>query len=167
MPAVVTAGALPWHEMLRTILTAWLACAALMAQTGKEGGRLKTATGSFEVKMLPPGAPAEDGFLRLLLEKSFQGGLEGSSRVAMMATSDGRSPSGGYVALERFTGKLDGKAGGFVMQHSGIMSPGSMELRVLVSPGSGTGELAGITGKLEIRIEGKQHFYTLEYQLPQ
>lgn len=85
----------------------------------------------------------------------------------MMATSDGRSPSGGYVALERFTGKLDGKAGGFVMQHSGIMSPGSTELRIVISPGSGTGELAGITGKLEIRIEGKQHFYTLEYQLPQ
>ena len=129
---------------------------------------MKTATGTFEVKMLPPepGGP-EDGFLRLALEKSFQGGLEGNSKVAMMATSDGRAPEGGYVALERFTGKLDGKSGSFTMQHSGIMSPGSMELRVLVSPGSGTGELAGITGKLEIRREGKQHFYTLEYQLPQ
>jgi hypothetical protein len=129
---------------------------------------MKTATGTFEVKMLPPagGAP-EDGFLRLALEKTFEGGLDGASKVAMLATSDGRSPEGGYVALERFTGQLDGKSGSFIMQHSGIMAPGSMELRVLVSPGSGTGELAGITGKLEIRREGKQHFYTLEYQLPQ
>lgn len=145
-----------------------LFCAAVTAQTGQEGIKVKTATGTFNVKMLPPaGGGPEDGFLRLALEKTFQGGLEGTSKVAMMATSDGRSPSGGYVALERFTGKLDGKAGSFTMQHSGIMSPEGTEIRVLVSPGSGTGELAGITGKLEIRIEGKQHFYTLEYRLPQ
>jgi hypothetical protein len=153
--------------MNRIILTALLACAAVTAQTGKEGGRMKTATGTFEVKMLPPTGAAEDGFLRMSLTKTFHGGLEGTSTVTMMATSDGRSPSGGYVALERFTGKLDGREGAFVMQHSGIMSPNGMELRVLVSPGSGTGALAGIMGKLEIRIEGKQHFYTLDYRLPQ
>lgn len=134
-----------------------------------QGARMKTATGTFQVKMLPPGpgpAPA-DGFTRLSLTKQFDGPLTGASRVEMMATSDGSSPSGGYVALERFTGTLDGHKGSFVMQHSGVMSPGHMEINVVISPGTGTGDLAGIEGKLEIRIEGKQHFYTLRYLLPE
>ncbi len=84
----------------------------------------------------------------------------------MLASGDGSSPSGGYVALERFHGKLDGRSGSFVMQHSGTMSPGSMEIKVIVTPGSGTGELEDISGTLEIRREGKQHFYTLQYELP-
>lgn len=128
---------------------------------------MKTVTGAFDVKMLPPAGPASsDGFTRLSLDKKFQGELSGNSRVEMMATGDGSGPSGGYVALERFTGTLAGKSGTFVMQHSGTMSPGAMDIQVVVSPGSGTGELTGITGKLEIRKEGKQHFYTLAYELP-
>jgi hypothetical protein len=128
---------------------------------------MKTATGTFEVKMLPPGAPPVAGdFVRLSLDKTFAGGLEGTSRAEMLASGDGSGPSGGYVALERFTGKLDGRSGTFIMQHSGTMSPGSTEIKVLVSPGSGTGELANISGSLEIRREGKQHFYTLTYRLP-
>ncbi len=127
---------------------------------------MKTVTGTFEVTMLPPDTPPSPaGFVRLSLDKKFQGPLEGTSRVEMMATTDGKSPSGGYVALERFAGTLDGKSGGFILQHSGTMSPGAMQIGVLVSPGSGTGELAGISGSLEIRREGKQHFYTLHYTL--
>lgn len=126
----------------------------------------KSATGTFEVKILPPSAPPGEGdFVRLSLDKTFAGELSGTSRVEMLASGDGKSPSGGYVALERFNGKLDGRAGSFIMQHSGTMSPGAMEIRVLVTPGSGTGELEGISGTLEIRHEGKQHFYTLQYEL--
>lgn len=154
--------------MMKSVLTTLFVCLAALGQAPKEQPQKMTATGTFEVKMLPPAGPApDDGFVRLSLNKAFHGGLEGTSTVTMMATSDGRSPSGGYVALERFTGKLDGKEGSFVLQHSGVMSPEGTEIRVLVSPGTGTGALAGITGKLEIRIEGKQHFYTLDYRLPQ
>jgi hypothetical protein len=128
---------------------------------------VKTATGSFEVKMLPPTQPpSPEGFVRLSLDKTFQGALDGTSRVEMMATSDGSAPAGGYVALEKFTGKLDGRTGTFMMQHSGIMSPGQQEIRIVVSPGTGTGELAGITGSVQIRRDGKQHFYRLQYELP-
>ena len=137
-------------------------------QQKKEKVRMSNiATGTFEVKMLPPAGPAVEGeFVRLSLDKTFAGAMIGTSRVEMMASGDGSSPSGGYVALERFTGKLDGRNGGFVMQHSGVMSPGSMEMQIVITPGSGTGELAGISGKLEIRQEGKQHYYTLNYKLP-
>ncbi len=131
---------------------------------------MKTASGAFDVTILPPGAgqtAPSDGFVRLSLSKKFEGPLTGTSRVEMMATGDGTSPSGGYVALERFNGTLDGQAGGFVMQHSGVMSPGRMEISVLISPGSGSGELSGIEGTLEIKKEAKRHFYTLRYSLPE
>lgn len=127
---------------------------------------MKTVTGSFEIKMLPPAGVAEGEFVRLSLDKTFDGALVGTSRVEMMASNGGTSASGGYVALERFTGKLDGHAGSFILQHSGIMSPGAMEIKVLVTPGSGTGELENISGNFEIRKEGKQHFYTFHYELP-
>jgi len=42
-----------------------------------------------------------------------------------------------------------------------------MEIQVLVTPGSGTGELAGIEGQLEIRKDGKLPFDTLRYRLGQ
>jgi hypothetical protein len=154
--------------MISASLTAAVACLLVMqANLPKEKQPMKTATGSFEVKMLPPEPASPSGYVRLSLDKTFQGALTGTSRVEMMATNDGSSPAGGYVALEKFTGQLDGKSGSFVLQHSGIMAPGLMEIRVVISPGSGSGGLAGIAGTLEIRREGKQHFYTLHYELPQ
>lgn len=125
------------------------------------------ATGTFTVKMHPPSAPPDaDAFLHLQLDKQFEGGMVGSSKVEMLASNAGDKPSGGYVALERFTGTLDGRRGTFVMQHSGTMTPAGSSINIVVTPGSGTGELVDIEGRLTIRIEGKQHFYDLEYNLP-
>ena len=127
------------------------------------------AQGTFTVTMRAPEpepAPASE-FVRLMLDKQFHGGLEGTSVVEMLATNAGDKPSGGYVALERFTGTLDGRKGSFVMQHSGTMSPGGMQIDVQVSPGSGTGALERLQGRLSIRIDGKQHFYDLQYDLHQ
>lgn len=129
---------------------------------------MRHATGTFTVRMQPPADSAGTGpFLRLRIDKSFEGGLVGSSEVDMLASNAGDQPSGGYVALERFSGTVDGRRGTFVMQHSGTMSPGSMQIDVQVTPGSGTGELKDIAGRLTIRIEGKQHFYDLAYTLPE
>ena len=152
--------------MKMMLAVALAGCLALAANQKRETA-MHTATGTFDVKMLPPSAPPVPGdFVRLSLDKTFQGDLQGTSKVEMLASNGGDQASGGYVALERFTGTLQGKSGSFVMQHSGTMSPGAMDIKVLVSPGSGTGELAGIDGSLEIRKEGKQHFFTLKYTLP-
>jgi hypothetical protein len=48
----------------------------------------------------------------------------------------------------------------------GIMENGGYKLTVIVVPGSGTGELAGITGAMTIVIANGKHSYTLEYTLP-
>jgi len=62
---------------------------------------------------------------------------------------------------------LGGRSGGFVLQHTGTMNRGEPSLSITVVPDSGTGELAGLSGRLGIDIrEGGAHFYDFEYALP-
>ena len=69
------------------------------------------------------------------------------------------------MAIERVTGTLSGRKGSFVLQHSGTMTRGTQHLEISVVPDSGTGDLAGLTGTMSIRIEGGKHFYELLYNL--
>jgi hypothetical protein len=73
--------------------------------------------------------------------------------------------SAGYVAIERVIGTLGGKPGTFVLQHNGVMDRGGGSLTVTVVPDTGTGELAGLRGKMSIEIVDKQHRYAFEYEL--
>ena len=45
------------------------------------------------------------------------------------------------------------------------MTRGEGQLAVVVVPDSGTGELEGLSGTMEIKIEGGQHFYDFAYTL--
>ena len=122
------------------------------------------AKGTFEVKTEPI---ADSGaFPRLALQKQFHGDLEGTSAGEMMSVMGAVEGSGAYVALERVTGTLAGRKGSFALVHSGTMRRGgefSMIIRVV--PDSGTEELTGIGGTLQILFEGKQHLYELDYTL--
>jgi len=124
-----------------------------------------TARGTFEVKITPQlqDDSAGGGFDRLLIDKRFHGELEAVSKGQMLATRTAVEGSGGYVALERVTGKLNGKRGSFVLQHRGTMSKGVYVMQVTVVPDSGTDELAGIAGTMTIIIEGGKHSYNFEY----
>lgn len=137
-------------------------------ECGAEKPKSMIAKGEFEVKVTPltddAGTLAE-GVGRLSLNKMFSGDLAGKSRGQMLGAGNDAQTLGGYVAMETFTGTLAGKKGSFVMQHNGTMDNGKYSLNVEVVPGSGKGELAGITGKLKIIIEGGKHFYELEYSL--
>ena len=86
------------------------------------------ATGSFDVKMAPqkPDNPqAEAAALgRMSLDKQFYGDLEATSQGEMLSVLDQKIGSGGYVALERVTGKLQGRTGSFVLQHNATMTRG-------------------------------------------
>jgi len=121
------------------------------------------ATGSFDVKIVPQ-ADAGDGVGRMTLDKRFHGELEAVSRGQMLAVMGKVEGSAGYVALERVEGSLGGRKGTFALQHSGTMHRGAPSLSITVVPDSGTEDLAGLTGKMDIRIEpdGK-HFYDFEY----
>lgn len=74
--------------------------------------------------------------------------------------------SAGYVLIERVTGTLQGRKGTFILQHTGTMNRGTPSLSITVVPDSGTGELAGLAGKLNIEITEGKHLYNFEYTLP-
>jgi len=124
------------------------------------------ATGPFDVKMTPQDDKLNDGISRMLIDKQYHGDLEGTSKGQMLAAGSAKS-SGVYVAIETFTGTLHGKTGSFSLHHTGLMTKSSPSLSINVVPDSGTGQLAGISGKMTINIapDGK-HSYDFEYTFP-
>lgn len=126
------------------------------------------ASGTFDVKLAPqPAAPgiAAANLGRMTIDKRFQGDLTGTSLGEMLSAGTADAGSAGYVAIERVTGTLHGRAGSFALMHFGLMERGTPSLRVTVVPDSGTGELAGIRGELAILIEQGRHAYAFEYSL--
>ncbi len=129
------------------------------------------ASGPFDVKITPQSlaeAGADSGLGRMSLDKQFHGELEATSVGEMLtAMSSSVQGSGAYVAVERVTGTLNGRRGSFALHHTGVMNRGVPQLTISVVPDSGAGELTGLTGKLNIRIEaGGKHLYDFEYELP-
>ena len=137
---------------------------AQTAQPTKED--TMTARGPFDVKLSPQDDKLNDGISRMVSEKQYHGDLEGTSKGQMLSVGSAKS-SGVYVAIETFTGTLQGKTGSFSLHHTGIMTKGVPSLSISVVPDSGTGQLAGIRGKMNIIIapNGK-HSYEFEYILP-
>lgn len=124
------------------------------------------ATGTFEVKLTPQTSDPPLG--RMSIEKQFHGGLDGTSKGEMLSAGTGaKGSSGGYVAMEQFSGTLDGRKGTFVLQHSGTMTAGTPLLKITVVPDSGTGELRGLTGTFKLTIAAGKHSYDFEYTLPE
>jgi hypothetical protein len=126
------------------------------------------AAGTFDVKTSPlagDDATASTLIGRYALVKQFHGDLEAASKGEMLATGDPSSGNAGYVAIEQVTGTLAGRTGSFALQHIGSMDKGNLRLTVAVVPGSGTGELTGITGAMIIRNDSGRHSYDFEYTL--
>lgn len=127
------------------------------------------STGPFDVtiKPQPLAGPAEDASLgRLSIEKRFHGDLEATGQGQMLTAGTDVQGSGAYVAIEKVSGTLHGRAGTFMLQHRGIMTKGQPQLEITVVPDSGTGALAGLTGTLHVNIENGKHSYDFEYTLP-
>ena len=122
--------------------------------------------GPFEVRM--EGEPPFDevggvALARASFDKTFTGPLEATSKVNMLSARTPVAGSAGYVALERVNGVLEGRRGTFTVVHTGLMTRGQPSLTISIVPDSGTGELAGIAGKMDIQIVEGKHFYELEY----
>lgn len=131
-----------------------------------QAGALHRAAGTFEVKIAPLAAYNQDdkSLARFSIDKQFHGDLEAASKGEMLSAGN-PAISGGYVAIEKVTGTLDGCAGSFVLQHNATMENGKPQMNIIVVPGSGTGELTGIAGKMDIIIETGKHSYVFEYTL--
>ncbi|GGO89119.1 DUF3224 domain-containing protein [Wenjunlia tyrosinilytica] len=97
------------------------------------------------------------------VEKTFEGALKGTGTAELLTVLDGEGNPAVYVAVERFTGTLDGRPGTFVLHHTAPGGPGE-RMSVRVVPGTATGELIGLTGTLTIDIDDQgAHSYTLEH----
>jgi hypothetical protein len=139
------------------------------AETVEETLTTMRAKGTFEVKLGPLETynQATDAKIdRMSIDKTFAGDVVGTSQGEMLSGGSPAEGSAGYVAIERVTGALQGRSGGFLLQHSGTMTPTSQKSTITVVPGSGSGELEGIAGTMSIEIEGGKHFYDFEYTLP-
>ncbi|MGH9500105.1 MAG: DUF3224 domain-containing protein [Terriglobales bacterium] len=127
------------------------------------------AKGTFDVKITPqtPDGKFEDATMgRMTIDKQFHGDLEATSKGQMLSAMTEIKGSAGYVAMERVTGTLHGHSGSFVLQHSASMNRGVPQLSITVVPDSGTGQLKGLTGKMDIIINAGKHSYDFEYALP-
>ena len=130
-------------------------------------------TGPFEVKLTPQPQQENVGdptVGRMSLDKTFHGDLEATSKGQMLTAATDVKGSAGYVAIERVTGTLrtpsGPRTGTFALQHIGTLTRGVPELSVTVVPDSGTGQLVGLAGKMNIIITDGKHSYDFEYTLP-
>jgi hypothetical protein len=125
--------------------------------------------GPFEVKLEAQplaDANADASLGRRTINKQFHGALEAVSRGEMLSAGGTVQGSAGYVAIERVTGTLAGRKGSFVLQHHATMDRGTPMLTIVVVPDSGTDELSGLRGTMNIVIEpGGKHFYEFAYTL--
>lgn len=125
------------------------------------------AHGDFEVQLVAQG---QEPFFehptlgRRSIDKQYSGGLNAHALGQMLSAGGGVPGSAGYVAIERVSGELDGRAGSFVLMHRGIMDRGQPQLEVMVVPDSGTDELLGLSGSMQISIDSGRHSYVFDYE---
>jgi hypothetical protein len=124
------------------------------------------ARGTFTVTIVPLSPAPAEGLSRYSINKEIHGDLEATTRGEMFSGGDPKKGVAGYVAIEVVTGVLQGKPGSFALAHQATMDAAGPRMTVLVIPGSGTGELSGISGSFAISIAAGVHSYDLEYSLP-
>jgi hypothetical protein len=146
-----------------------VAAASLSNQNlaNQDAATMSHAKGPFDVKLslLDTYNKSDASMARRSIDKIFHGDLDATSQGEMLSTGSAAN-FGGYVAIERVSGALSGRKGTFALQHNATMTNGTPYLNIIVVPGSGTGELAGLSGKMSIDIApGGAHSYTFDYTI--
>jgi hypothetical protein len=102
---------------------------------------------------------------RTRVVKAFRGEIEGESMAELLMAVAGEDAAA-YVGLERVEGRVNGRQGSFVYLHTATAAGGRQEASWPVVDGSGTGELAGISGRIRIdNLPDGGHVFTLDYDL--
>ena len=106
--------------------------------------------------------PGELKMTRSSVAYAYQGDIEGESTLdyLMVYREDG---SGSFVGLERVIGRVAGRAGSFVLQHTGTFNKSDVIGTCVVVPRSGTGELAHLRGEGEISLSGHAELYPMKF----
>lgn len=126
---------------------------------------VREARGTFDVELRPAGAELGGAAGRFDFDKTFHGDLVAAGTGMMLTAGDPALGSAGYVALETVTGRLHGRRGSLALQQLGHLADGAQTLIYRIVPGSGTDELAGVTGDLDLTIDADgTHRYVLAYE---
>src|SRR5215471_9585256 len=130
----------------------------------KQTANARFAITSWDEKPYREG-PDTPKLTRASVTKTLTGDIEGTGHVEylMMYRSDG---SATFVGLEHVDARIGGKAGGFVLQRTGVFEDGQAKESYSVIPGSGTGELRGLRGDgMSSLGHANDHPFTLNYEL--
>jgi hypothetical protein len=109
-----------------------------------------TLTATFKIENWDenPALEAEAGskVTRADVLRSFEGDLEGEGAVEWLMAY-GEDGSAKFVGLERIAGTVAGKKGTFVLQHMGTFDGQMAKADLVIVPGTGTDDLAGVSGR--------------------
>ena len=129
----------------------------------------KTANARFAIKNWDEKAysevQGEPKLTRASVKKTYTGDIDGDGQVEylMMYRSDA---SATFVGLERISARIGGKTGTFVLQRTGVFEGGLAKESYSIIPGSGSGELQGLTGEGSSAVgHGMEHPFTINYAL--
>lgn len=103
------------------------------------------------------------------MTKQFTGEVDGRSATLFTAAFDQASGVGTYLAMESFEGRLGDRAGTVNFAHSAttLGDGGRAGDYFVIVPGSGTGDLAGITGSGGLTVDPDgAHRVWFDYDLP-
>ncbi len=130
---------------------------------------MKRANGNFEIKDWQEDAYQQiDGggkMTRADVTQGFTGDIEGEGKVQwlMCYRADGTAD---FVGMQRIVGTVGDRKGSFVLETSGTFDGGAATGRWNVVPGSGTGELEGMTGEGTYEApKGPQATFSIDYDI--
>ncbi len=84
--------------------------------------------------------------MEIHISETFTGDIDGESTVRALQVQN-QDKSARMISMQRFSGKLGGRQGTFVLQGSETVENGKIKATWFVVPGSGTGDLAGLRGQ--------------------
>ncbi|UNO39220.1 DUF3224 domain-containing protein [Streptomyces sp. MST-110588] len=104
---------------------------------------------------------------RATVTNAFTGSMEAAGTACAYTIAYLTATTGTFVGHEMLTGSLDGRKGSFVLEERGTFGENGTVCTFEVVPGSGTGELAGLTGTGGFTHEHGMTSvpYTFEYRL--
>ncbi|MFD9084266.1 DUF3224 domain-containing protein [Streptomyces erythrochromogenes] len=83
---------------------------------------------------------------RARVANTFTGGVEAAGTSCDYTIAYTGESTGSYSGMELLSGSVDGRKGSFVLEERGTFDAGGTVCRFEVVPGSGTGDLVGLTG---------------------
>lgn len=127
-------------------------------------------TGTFQMKSWEekPVDQIEDApkLTRTSVTYAYSGAIAGEGKAeGLIIYSDETNAT--FIGMERVSGSVDGRSGSFVLQHDGAYEGTVATWNVTVVPGSGTGELAGLsgTGSLVANHGDESHSYEFDFEI--